>query len=405
MVMIRRASFGVLAVLITGLAQAAPSAPSLAQMVEAAVSRNPGIELAAAERNVGEALQRKAAQLFAGGPTANIKYQTDTIGSDLGYREWEGGIEVPLWLPGQAGSYEREADQTLRVSDVLQTAKRLEIAGQVRERLWSAAIARSEVEQANGAVKAARELLNDVQRRVEAGELPHTDRLLAEKALLEREEAAQQAQTRARQAAQLFTRYTGFDLPAEPGQEQIGNTEALNTEHPQLMLSHARVEQARARRNRVSAERRSGPSVWLGGKTSKAMAGSDYESAIGVEISMPFGEGGHTAPALAEAEAALTQTQVEHASTQLAFEDQFAQAGLERERALQAVEQTQRRSRLAEESLKLSRRAFSLGETDLIRLLQVQADALAARHDVEIRKLELAQAVARLNQVQGVIPQ
>ncbi|WP_164513512.1 TolC family protein [Thiosocius teredinicola] len=386
-------------------AVSAPAAPSLAEMVESAISRNPGIELAEAERNVGKALERKSNQVFAGDFTANVKYQTDTIGSDLGYREWEGGVEVPLWLPGQADSYAREADQTLLVSDVMQSARHLEIAGEVRERLWSAVIMRSESEQAQVALDAAKELFNDVRRRVEAGELPRTDLLLAEQAMLEREEAAQQAQTRARQAAQRFTRFTGFDLPEQPTDEQAQTVDSIKQDHPALLLSHGRVEQARARRNRVSAERRTGPSVWVGGKSAKAMAGSDYDSAVGVEISMPFGTGGHTAPALAEAEAALTQAQVDHAAAQIALEDKVAETGLELDRAKTALTQTERRSRLAAQSLKLSRRAFSLGETDLIRLLQVQADALAARHDLELRQLELGQAVARLNQAQGVIPQ
>lgn len=398
--------FGVMAVLLWGgAAVSAQATPSLGQMVEAALSRNPGIELADAERRIGEALQRKAAQPFAGDPAANVKYQTDAFGTDLGYREWEGGIEVPLWLPGQASSYTREADRTQAVSDVMRSARRLEVAGEVRDRLWTAAIAQSEASQAQAALKAAKDLLADVRRRVEAGELPRTDLLLAEKAVLEREESAQHAETRAEQAQQLFARYTGLDLPANPPKEQPYRGKALDADHPQLSLSQGRVEQARARRDRVKAERHTGPSLWVGGKTTKAMAGSEYDSAIGVEISMPFGTGGHAAPALAEAEAALTQAQVEDASARLVLEDRISQAVLELERADTAVNQTQRRSRLSEESLKLNHRAFSLGETDLIRLLQAQADALAARHDLEIRQLELAQAVARLNQAQGVIPQ
>ena len=402
----RLSHLGLVAILICSTpAMAAQPSPSLAEMLDAAVARNPGVELADAERNVGQALQRKAAQPLSGDPTFNIKYQTDAVGSGSGYREWESGVELPLWLPGHAGSYAREGEQALSASDALLSAKRLDIAGEVRERLWSALIARGEAAQSQAAVEAANELFVDVQRRVEAGELPRSDRLLAEKTLLEHQESAEQAKTRARQAALLFDRYTGLDLPERPDQEQPLLEDQIGEDHPAMRLSQARVEQARARRDRVSSERRTGPSVWVGGKSAKAMAGSDYVSAIGVEISMPFGTGGHTAPALAEAEASLTQAQVEATATRLALEDELARAALELERARAATAQTERRSRLAEESLKLSRRAFSLGETDLIRLLQAQADALAARHDLEIRQLELGQAVARLNQAQGVIPQ
>ena len=396
---------GVVAILL-GSAITAPAlaSPSLAQMLEAALSRNPGIELADAERSIGDALRRKSEQPFAGDPAANVKYQSDALGSDHGYREWEGGIEMPLWLPGQADSYAREATRTDQVSDVLRSAKRLEIAGEVRDRLWSAEIARGEAVQAEAGVTAAKELYADVQRRVDAGELPRTDLLLAEKAVLEREEIALLAQTRFEQAQQSFSYYTGLDLPAPPREEALHREKTLNPEHPLLLLSRGRVDQARARRERVNAERHAGPSLWLGGKTTKAVAGSEYESSVGVEISMPFGTGAHAAPALAEAESSLTQAQVDDAGARLELEDRLAEALFDLARAETAITQAGRRNRLADESLTLNKRAFSLGETDLIHLLQAQADALAARHDLEIRRLERAHAIARLNQAQGVIP-
>ena len=396
---------GVVAILL-GSAITAPAlaSPSLAQMLEAALSRNPGIELADAERSIGDALRRKSEQPFAGDPAANVKYQSDALGSDHGYREWEGGIEMPLWLPGQADSYAREATRTDQVSDVLRSAKRLEIAGEVRDRLWSAEIARGEAVQAEAGVTAAKELYADVQRRVDAGELPRTDLLLAEKAVLEREEIALLAQTRFEQAQQSFSYYTGLDLPSNPREETPHREKTLNPEHPLLLLSRGRVDQARARRERVNAERHAGPSLWLGGKTTKAVAGSEYESSVGVEISMPFGTGAHAAPALAEAESSLTQAQVDDAGARRDLEDRLAEALFDLARTEAAIEQAGKRNRLADESLKLNKRAFSLGETDLIHLLQAQADALAARHDLEIRRLERAHAIARLNQAQGVIP-
>ncbi|MCB1924789.1 MAG: TolC family protein [Gammaproteobacteria bacterium] len=384
---------------------AAAPAPSLAEMVTTAASHNSGMALAEAERGVASALQSKAEQPFAGAPTANLKYQTDAVGSGTGYREWEGGIEVPLWLPGQSDAYAREAERTRSVSDTMQAAYRLQVSGDVRDRLWSAAIARSEAQQAHAALAAARTLLDDVQRRVGAGELPRSDRLLAEKAVLEREEAAQLADTRAGQLGERFRLYTGMPLPDQLPQETAAADVNLTPDHPQLRLSRDRVEQARARRDRVSKTRRSSPSVWLGGKSSQAVAGSGYDSAVGIELSVPFGGSAHTAPELATAEAELTRAQVDHANAQRAVEDELAQAKLELERAKAAVGQTQRRRDLAEQSLTLSQRAFALGETDLIRLLQVQADALAARHDLDIRELERDRAVSRLNQALGVTPQ
>jgi cobalt-zinc-cadmium efflux system outer membrane protein len=397
-------TLGLLALLCTspGLTQAAYS---LTEMLAAAVARNPQMAVADAERRVADALRRKAEQPFADSPSANVKYQTDQIGSDLGYREWEGGVDLPLWLPGQPASYAREAAQTLEVSDSVSDSTRLEIAGELRERLWTAAIARGELEQARSARDVADRLLQDVRQRVDAGELPRSDQLLAEKELLQREEVLLEVSNRAAQAERLFTRYTGLEAPAEPAPEQVNTPAGLAPGHPALQLTQRQIDRARAHRDRIGKVRRSGPNLWVGGKTVKAMAGSGYDSAIGIELSLPFGGAAHTAPELAEAEAELTRAQVAHSAAGLALEDALTRASLELDRARSVVQQTERRLALAEESLQLSRRAFDLGETDLVRLLQAQADAFAARDDHEIRQLEHGQAVARLNQALGVIPQ
>lgn len=48
-------------------------------------------------------VRAKAAQSwFAGGPTLTGDYYDDRIsGSNHGYITWQGGVSVPLWLPGQ----------------------------------------------------------------------------------------------------------------------------------------------------------------------------------------------------------------------------------------------------------------------------------------------------------------
>lgn len=241
------------------LAEPLPGQPTLYQLVQAAAERNPGAELADAQRGIGAALQQKADQPLAAAPTVNVKYQTDRLGSDLGYREWEGGVELPLWLPGQADAFAREAEQRQGLSDAMQVARLLEVAGEVRERLWSAALAHSDAEQAGSARDTAQELFNDVRRRVDAGELPRSDALLAEKELLQREDELQQARNRAGQAAALFTRYTGFDAVTDPDSEVPANADAIDPQHPLLNQLHGEVERARLRATGSASNRWADP--------------------------------------------------------------------------------------------------------------------------------------------------
>jgi len=379
--------------------------PSLGEIVNAASARNPGGELAISQHELAAAYQRKADQPFADAPSANVKYQTDRIGSDIGYREWEGGVDLPMWLPGQADSYAREADGQRSLADAMSVARLLEISGEVRKRLWAAMLARSDAEQARNAKVTARALFNNVKRRVDAGELPNSDRLLAEKELVLREGETKAAENRALAAARLFTRYTGLDLPEQPPAEVAMTAREIDLQHVRLQLLQREVDRARNHRDRVSASQSAGPTLWLGAKSARALTGEDYESSVGVELRLPFGTKGHSAPALAEAELALTGAQVVLNRTRLQLEDALTQAQLDLEGATAALAQTERRRELSEASLKLSQRAFDLGETDLVRLLQAQADALSARHEFQNRQLQHGHAVARLNQALGVIPQ
>lgn len=400
----RRTRLGAL-VLLLAASPVALAQVSLADAVAAAFARHPEARLAEARRDLGRALETRASQPLAGDPAVNLKYQTDAIGSGNGYREWEGGVELPLWWPGQRSAQRQEADRTLVSADALAGAKQLEVAGEVRERLWGSALARSAQREAQLAYDSAKVLERDIARRVEAGELPRSDLLLAQKETLGREDDLRQATNRAQQAEQHFKRYTGLD-EVPPAESEIPvNSPDLPEQHPTLLLASADADRARALRNRVASERRAGPNLWVGGKSTRDVSGADYDSAIGLEVTIPFGTKAHAAPALAGAEAALTEVLANQDRTRRELQEALATATLEHQRAEEALERAARSQSLADESLRLSRRAFELGETDLVRLLQARSDALAAHHDLEARRLEVGQAVARLNQILGVIPQ
>lgn len=377
---------------------------SLSETVEAALVRWPDQQLTGAERDLAAALHRKAKQPLAADPTFNLKYQTDAIGSDLGYREWEGGVDLPLWWPGQARDHRREADYTLAVADAMARTQRLAVAGEVRQRLWTLVLARSELEQAESARQTALDLADDVKRRVAAGELPRSDLLLAEADVAAREDAVDQAQTRVAQAELSYMQLTGSDRTPPALPESPAPGVELSPHHPDLLLAEAEVERARARRDRISGARRGEPTLWVGAKSTRSETRADYDSAIGIELSLPLGSAAHHAPALAEAEAAFTAVVVARERLHRELQEEVELARMEHRRATAAQQAAQRRHALALASHKISRRAFELGETDLVRLLQVQADAIDAQHDLQLRTHEVGRAVARLNQALGVYP-
>lgn len=386
--------------LLAATSPAAMAQVSLDAAVNAAFERHPESRLAQARRDLGQALELQSTQTFAGDAEFNLKYQTDAIGGDNGYREWEGGVNLPLWWPGQRSTQGQEAARTLVSADALSQAKRLEVAGVVRERLWALALERSRRDEAQLAYDSAVELERDIARRVEAGELARADLLLAQKEVIARDDDLRQA----REAEANLTLYTGLTDSPPAAAEALLEDFRLPDQHPALVLSDADAERARAHRDRVAAERSTSPNLWLGGKSTQASAGAGYDASIGIEISVPLSTRAHTAPALAEAEAALTEALAAQARTRHELEEALAAALAAYDRARQALERSDRVQSLAEESLRLSRRAFELGEIDLVRLLQARNDALAAHQNLVIRRKEVGQATARINQALGVLP-
>lgn len=388
------------------LPPASPAATGdLARLVEAAYQRHPNRALDAAERRLGEALGERADHPLAGDPAFNLRHLNDGVGSNNGFREWEGGVDLPLWWPGQRQRVRSEGEHAVAAASALARGTRLTVAGEVRERLWGAALARGARDQARSDRDGAAALARDIGHRVAAGELPRSDLLLARKDLLAREDALAEAEARVIAAEQQVARYTGLGTVPTPAPEPVPDDPQLTPDHPLRALVDAEVARERARLARVRGERRAGPSLWLGATSTRDAAGEDWDNAVGMEVSIPLGGTAHAAPAQAEADAALARAEARRAQVLRDLETALAEAHLEHRQASAAVTRAAALLSLAEDSLRLEQRAFELGEADLVRLLRARADARDARHALEARRLELGRAAARINQALGVTPQ
>lgn len=380
------------------------AAATLGEAVTAAYERHPERGLVDARQGLAAALEDRADQPFAADPAFNLRYDTDAVGAGDGFREWEGGVTLPLWWPGQRRARRQEADRTLASAAALAAAQRLEVAGEVRERLWVVALARGAHAEAGRALHSARGLERDITRRVAAGELARQDLLLARQETAAREDALEQAANRLEQAEGRFLRYTGMEEVPAAHAERVAQDHELADSHPRLVLAAASLERARAHRRRVAAERRAPADLWLGGLNSRDARGQGFDASIAVEVTVPFGMSAHNAPAVAAAESEVTRAAAEGRRLRRSLQDTVEAASLELERSRVALDRARQRQELAAEFLDLTRRAFELGETDLVRLLQARADAVAAHGQLETRRLEAGQAAARLNQALGVIP-
>jgi cobalt-zinc-cadmium efflux system outer membrane protein len=87
---------------------------------------------------------------------------------------------VPLWLPGQRAARAGTADAAAAQAQAAEQVARLRLAGELREAAWQLAAPAGRGGPGRHAGQALKQLADDVERRVRAGDLARADSLAAQ---------------------------------------------------------------------------------------------------------------------------------------------------------------------------------------------------------------------------------
>lgn len=400
---------GVVLLALTGLAPAAHATEtlavdaelSLAEVTAATLSHSPEKERLKARRAHAETLGQRAGNPLDGPPSVGFSHQTDTLGSDTGMREWEGSVELPLRRPGLQAAAGRQAEGRLSATARQSTAWRLTIAGQVRDLLARLAEADAQVTLAERALETAEELQAQIKKRLDYGDVPRTDLILAREETLQRQADVRQAELSWAQVAEEYRQVTG--LTAQPADWTESPAEdAAVQQHPALLAVQAEVDAAEA--DRAVVRQRGRPQPTVGMNVRREENGRDAVDSVGISLSFPIQLQSLRAPEEGRAHADLADAR----STARLAERQIRLAVAHAKEALAAarveLEQARAHSELADESFALARRAYSLGEFGLTDLLRVQTRQLTAQRRAAISQIRLQRSIAEYNQAKGVMP-
>jgi len=147
-----------------------------------AVMPYPVAEAAAlnARREAAQA-QQQVAQSWTAEPVAvELAGASDRLNRNLGAREFEVGLAVPLWLPGERDRSQAQAAALGRAVESHAIAAQLRLAASVREAWWNWQRARAETQSAAAQLSNAQRIAADVQQRLQAGDLARADMHQAE---------------------------------------------------------------------------------------------------------------------------------------------------------------------------------------------------------------------------------
>ncbi|HEX9179981.1 MAG TPA: TolC family protein [Burkholderiales bacterium] len=380
-----------------------PSAGGLREALDKAWARSPQAQAAEAREAEVKAREDAAGSLLPAPPAVTVGYRGDQLNDKEGRREWEAEIDLPLWLPGEQGARLDAADRERSGWSASLAALRLTLAGELRERVWAAALAESDLRLARARLATAESLESDVARRLRAGDLARIDLLLAQNESLAAAAAVLDAEIRLAEALQAYRALTGDEqrpaqMPEPPGEAQDPDL------HPTLEATRNAMALAHARLRIALESRRDPPELTLGAVRERDFFDEPYHTTIGFKLKIPFATDARNQPVITAAQTELVQAQAEYRQTRLRVELEIRQKRQALDAATAQLELAQRKQAATAENLRLQQKAFDLGELDLPALLR--AKSLAHDGDLTLAQqiIAVARARAALNQALGVLP-
>ncbi|TDX65555.1 outer membrane protein TolC [Methylosinus sp. sav-2] len=362
-----------------------------------------------------EAQRRAVASRYAqansftpGSPYFGGSRQERVKGNVQGYRESELEIGMPIWLPGEREAY--ELNVTAGVAEIVErlALRRLDVAALVRDAWWTAQRTAKDAAIARDRLATARDIGNDMKRRVELGENAAQDELLARNETLAAETEVAQTDAAAKAARAAYEVLTDGSTP--DGTLEAPLPARPPEDHPALRAPIAALAKAQAQMRLIETGFIDNPEIAIFGRNEQGTEPATEDpirsnnNTVGVRFRIPLPTPGRNIPRIAEAQAEFDRANAEFGRAQrfVAAEINAARAAVAAARRADGL--SAKRLSVASEQFDLARRSFRLGEInafDLYRVRQLQLDAQRARASAAI---DLGVALSRLNQAFGYAP-
>ena len=380
------------------------AALNLAKVIDLTLEKFPDSSWLAAQEAEAAAILERSKSWTSGASKAGLRFQEATSGT-LHYVD--AAVEVPLWNIGQRDAEHSLAERAQTSTDSQSQATRLRVAGLVRSALWEIELQKVRHQQAIAEVDNYEQLFGKIQRRVELGDLPRADVLLAQTELLQKRSTLTLAEAELMHARKRYASVTQTTkVPAEFG-ENLVELDEIQKNHPALVALHSQIERKRAEIESLKLTG-SGQTNLIVGINSDRPSQNDPRSndteSFNIAVTVPFGGSAHLQPQIAalQVEESRLQADYQQLYRDLELAHHEAEHNLEVNKAeLKIVEEMKQ---VAEKHMQMMELSFSSGEIDLMDLLKVKARTQQAILNAKERSVILQRDIALYNQAVGVMP-
>jgi cobalt-zinc-cadmium efflux system outer membrane protein len=387
---------------LASTASAPAGSVNLRAALDAAWQRAVAARESEGQRRRAEADGAAASSFWSAPPSLELSHRDDRMHRNAGRRETEIGVAVPLWLPGQRTARAGTAEAAAAQAEAAEQVARLRLTGDLREAAWQLAALQAELAQADTQTRSLKQLADDVERRVHAGDLARADALAAQADHLAAAALLTEVQQRLQAARSRWALLTGLTAAPELGAGTA--TDAPAAVHPELQLASQSTELARQRLELMRRSRRDAPELTVGLRQDAGGRGESSQGSLVVGLRMPLGTEDRNRPLEA---AALTELDVARTHEQRLRErldSDIAEARDAQRAAAAQLDAETARARLLRERAALIDKSFRAGETALPDLLRALAAASQAESAAARQTAALGLARARLQQALGLLP-
>jgi len=376
---------------------------SLSKLLDLTMEKYPDTVWLTSLEAEAAAIRQRSESWTAGASQAGLRFQEATSGT-LHYLDAH--VQVPLWNLGQRNAEKAVAEQAETSAVSQSVAIKLRVAGLIRAALWDIALANIRYEQAQTEVSIYGQLLAKVKHRIELGDLPGADELLAQTELLQKRSTATLAEAELMHARKRYSSITQTTKMPANYQEELVALKEIQQNHPVLVAINSQIErkQAEIKAVKLIGSGQSNLDVGINSDRGNNDPRSNQTESFNIGVTVPFGGSAHLAPQVAAANVELNKLIAEREQLYRNLEQAHHEA--EHNLVVNQLELSiaNELKQSSETLLNMAELSFSVGEIDLMDLLRIQSRTQQAILNAKERSIILQRDKAFYNQAVGVTP-
>ena len=374
-------------------------------ILEQAMLQSPAYREIAARSEESKSHEGVGQSWIAGRPSAQIDYFDDRTLTNLGQTELDYGVALPLWRPGERNDMQALGQSYSNQASDWQTQFKLDTAGKLRMSLADLHEAETLLAVEQQATEDAQELLRIVETLFNAGEVAELDVMQARNLLLAQRRNELDADAMKVDAERTYAVLTGLTAaPASPHTETLVMSEEVPQDHPLLQYLQTSIDLQDANVRKAETTAKGNPTLTLGSRRQKANSFSDYENALAISISIPFGGKSFVGVAGSTARRAKVDAEVQYFTTLRDLNAQLHEVEHQLFTLDQALPLSEEQAALSRAQWDMARSAFELGETDISRVVIAMQLARASAKEFETLSMQYQRLITESNQIIGVLP-